>query len=190
MRTELGNVNGYMSTRTQTVTPPNASAFSFFPGIETMKGHENITIFAACTPAGSALSACTGTGATGTTEDAALDECNPCTLYNSSGAVIGTGSIDFPWWQSSGHTAHQHVALVMHGTGGLTNVHGVTVHPGTTDPRCAPGLAEEHYVGCYCRHDPSGQVHQRQLVRTAMGRAGSVGVRPAGRAGLRPDAHR
>ncbi len=159
VRTELGIVNGYAETRTNTVTPPNASAFSPFPGVDTLKGHENITIFAACTPAGTPLSSCSGKEPTGTTEDASLDECNPCTLYGPSGEVLGTGSIDFPWWQSSGHTAHQHVALLMHGTGGLTNVHGVFIHPGATDARCAPGVHEEHFVGCYW-----GTAHQDKCI--------------------------
>jgi hypothetical protein len=158
-RIELGTVNGYAESASRTVSPPNASAFSPFAGVETMKGHEDITHFEACTPAGTPLSACSGTAATGTKETAALDACNPCTMYNSSGGVIGSGSIDMPWWQSTGKAAHQHVSLLMHGTGSLADVHGVLIHPSATDPRCAAGKAEPHFVGCYW-----GTVHQDKCI--------------------------
>jgi hypothetical protein len=159
VRAELGFVNGYFETTSHTQTPPNLSAFTKFPGVETMEGHENIYSYVACTPAGTAASACAGTTPTGTNETAALDECNPCTMFNSAGKVIGTGSIDMPWWQSRGAHAHQHVSLLMHGTGTLANVHGVLIHPSATDPRCAAGVGTPHYVGCYW-----GTVHQDKCI--------------------------
>ena len=153
--TPLGIVNGYKETRINT-TSPSLSSFFKFPGVETMEGTENITIYEACTPRGSE---CT-TASPGTNELAGLDECNPCTMYNSSGGVIGTGSIDMPWWTASGQVeSHQQVALLMHGTGALADVHGVLTHPGTTDPRCAPGAGTEGFVGCY-----AGTVHAEKCI--------------------------
>lgn len=155
VREPLPTVNGYSEERTHTVTPPNVSMFAAFPGVVTMEGHEEITHYEACLPAGSPFSACQGKEAAGTMETAALDECNPCTVYDASGNVIGTGSIAIPWWDSGGHSVHQHVGLLMHGTGALRNLHGVLTHPLAGDPRCAAGHEIPHYVGCW-----TGTVHQ------------------------------
>jgi hypothetical protein len=153
--TPLGIVNGFKETKIAT-TSPSLSSFTKFPGVESLSGTENITIYEACTPAGSA---CT-TASPGMNELAGLDECNPCTMYSSSGQVLGTGSIDMPWWSASGQTgSHQQVALLEHGTGGLANVHGVLTHPGASDPRCAPGVGPTGFVGCY-----AGTVHAEKCV--------------------------
>ncbi len=153
--TPLGTVNGFKETRIAT-TSPSLSSFSKFPDVESLAGTENITIYEACTPAGSA---CT-TESPGVNELAGLDECNPCTMYSSSGALLGTGSIAMEWFSASGQTgSHQQVALLEHGTGGLADVHGVLTHPGTTDPRCAPGVGTAGFVGCY-----AGTVHSEKCI--------------------------
>jgi hypothetical protein len=174
--TQLGIVNGFKETRIETSTP-SLSSLARFPGVDSLEGRQPITINEACVPAGSACNK----ESPGTTESVGLDGCEECTLYGPSGEVLGTGSIDMPWWEASGQAVlPQHVVLLEHGTGGLADVHGVLTHPGVNDPRCADGLGKPGNVGC-----DTGTVHEEKCIS---GGHGALFVAPGESVCLSPGA--